>query len=191
MFRAGRGVGEGLRAVGERRSEPEFSRAVGANDVGEAWLELGFEADAAEREALARRLGLLALERFAVSAKLRLGAGDLIRAKVTLDADVLQSCVVTLEPVASRVFEAFEATFAGGVDAAEEPEVEVDCGGEDPPEPIVDGRLELGELATQHLSLALDPYPRRPGAGLTAGEKETDDGARPFAVLSKLAPGPS
>jgi len=91
-----------------------------------------------------------------------------------------------LEPVAARVSEAFEATFAEGAAIEEETEIEVDYAAADPPEPIVGGRLELGELAAQHLSLALDPYPRAPGVEAPAGGGEAD-GRRPFAVLSKLA----
>jgi len=173
--------------LGDRRSEPEFSRTVAANGIGGDGLDVGFEANSAERSALARRFGLIGIDRFAVAAKLRLGAGDVIRAKVTLDADVLQSCIVTLEPVASRISEAFEATFAEDVVGGVEVEVEVDYAAPDPPEPIVGGRLELGELAAQHLSLALDPYPRRPDAEALAVEGDADDARRPFAVLSKLA----
>jgi uncharacterized metal-binding protein YceD (DUF177 family) len=187
MFRACRSVGEGFMALGERRTELEFSRTVEANDVGREGLELAFEATAREREALARRFDLLGLERFVVQARLRLAAGERIGAKVTLEADVIQSCVVTLEPVRSLVGERFEATFAEGADAQDAPEVEVDPAAADPPERIVGGKLELGELAAQHLSLSIDPYPRRVGAELDPGSADVGREDRPFAVLSKLA----
>jgi hypothetical protein len=122
-----------------------------------------------------------------VQARLRLAAGDRIGAKVTLEADVIQSCVVTLEPVRSLVRDRFEATFAEGADAQDAPEVEVDPAAADPPEPIVGGKLELGELAAQHLSLAIDPYPRRAGAELDPGSADAGREDRPFAALSKLA----
>lgn len=178
----------------DRPIEPEFSRTVGTSAVGEEGLEVGFDANAAERAALARRLGLLALDRLAGTARLRLASDGRIRAKVTFDADVLQSCVVTLEPVAARLKESFEASFA---DPAEleaefgpEVEVEVDVDAEDPPEPIWGGRMEIGELVAQHLSLALDPFPRSPGAELPAGaeaERTEEPASRPFAALAELA----
>ena len=176
----------------DRPVEPEFSRTVETGAVGEGGLEVGFEANAAERSALARRLGLLALDRLAGTARLRLARDGRIRAKVTFDADVLQSCVVTLDPVAARLKESFEASFADPAEIAAEfgPEVEVDVEAEDPPEPIRRGRMEIGELVAQHLSLALDPYPRSPDAVVQAGaeaERTEEPASRPFAALAELA----
>lgn len=170
--------------------EPEFSRTVETNAVGDEGLEVGFEANAEERAALARRLGLLAIDRLSAAARLRRRSSGRIEAKVTFDADVLQSCVVSLEPVASHVSDAFEASFAETAEAGREIEVEVAFDEADPPEPIRGGRMELGELVAQHLLLALNPYPRRPDAEIPA-EAEADGPAgreaSPFAVLEKLA----
>jgi hypothetical protein len=54
----------------------------------------------------------------------------------------------------------------------------------------VDGRIDLGEAVAQQLAIALDPYPRAPGAGLgpdgfTAGPGNTA-GKQPFAALAAL-----
>src|SRR5690606_23446957 len=138
-------------AVKDRPVEPEFSRTVETNAVGDEGLEVGFEASASERAALARRLGLSALERLAGAARFRRRADGRIGAEVTFEADVIQSCVVTLEPVAGRVAEAFEASFGDGAEIAREFEIDVDVDEEDPPEPIRAGRMELGELVAQHL----------------------------------------
>jgi uncharacterized metal-binding protein YceD (DUF177 family) len=176
-------------AVKERLIEPEFSRTVETYAVGDEGLEVGFEANATERAALARRLGVLALDRLVAAARLRRASDGRIRAKVTFDADVLQSCVVTMEPVASGLSDAFEVSF-GDNEAEAGLEVDVAIDEEDPPEPIRDdGRMELGELVTQHLALALDPYPRKPGAGLAAPverERPAEPAANPFAALAKL-----
>ncbi len=58
------------------------------------------------------------------------------------------------------------------------------------PEPIVEGRIDIGEAVAQQLALALDPYPRKPGISLedvignaAAGD---DRPASPFAVLAGL-----
>ncbi len=191
MFRSCRDDGEEVLAV-ERPIEPEFSRTVETYAVGDEGLEVGFEANAAERAALARRLGVSALDRLVGRARLRRASDGRIRAKVTFDADVLQSCVVTMEPVSASLSDVFEASFGDGSfgDGAAELEVDVAVDAEDPPEPIRDGRMELGELVAQHLSLALDPYPRKPGAELAApaeAEGPAEPAARPFAALAKLA----
>jgi uncharacterized metal-binding protein YceD (DUF177 family) len=64
---------------------------------------------------------------------------------------------------------------------------------EDPPEVAVGGRIDLGEIAVVHLALALDPYPRAPGAAFDAKawgvEPEKDEKpttVSPFAALAKL-----
>jgi uncharacterized metal-binding protein YceD (DUF177 family) len=51
--------------------------------------------------------------------------------------------------------------------------------------------LDLGEVAAEELSLALDPYPRKPGARLEKSrygesEEEAEKGRNPFAVLAGL-----
>ena len=56
---------------------------------------------------------------------------------------------------------------------------------EDPPDPIVDGKVDLGALAAEFLALALDPYPRKPGAEFAAPEVAEPDS--PFAELARLA----
>jgi hypothetical protein len=175
--------------VRERPIEPEFSRAVETSAVGEEGIEVGFEANAAERAGLARRFDLLALDRLAGAARFRRASDGGIRAEVTFEADVVQSCVVTLEPVAARVVEGFEASFGDGAEAGRELEVEVGIDEDDPPEPIRGGRMEFGELVAQHLSLALDPYPRKPGAELPAetGAEPAEPRAKPFVALAKLA----
>ena len=165
----------------ERPIEPEFSRAVETNAVGDEGLEVGFEANAAEREALARRFGLLTLDRLSGAARFKRASDGRIRAKVTFEADVVQSCVVTLEPIAGRLTEAFEASFGDGAEVGLEVDVAIED--EDPPEPIRGGRMELGELVAQHLSLALDPYPRTPGAELPDEAGAAEPEARPFAAL--------
>jgi uncharacterized metal-binding protein YceD (DUF177 family) len=175
-------------AVKERPVEPEFSRTVETNAVGDEGLEVGFEANAAERAALARRFGLLALDRLSGAARLRRASDGRIRAKVTFEADVVQSCVVTLDPVPARLVDSFEASFGDGAEVGLEVDVELDE--DDPPEPIRGGRMELGELVAQHLSLALDPYPRKPEAELPAeagADEPAEPNPRPFAALAKLA----
>lgn len=149
-----------------------------------------------ERMAIAKRLGLLALPSFEGKVHLRPTKGGGRGVKVTgmLSAKVVQACVVSLEPVEGEVAEEFEAEF-GPVEEAVN--VELTLEDEDPVEPFEDRGIDIGELAVQHLSLSLDPYPRADGAavddllkgdgGKKAAEVVTLNApSGPFAELAKL-----
>jgi hypothetical protein len=56
----------------------------------------------------------------------------------------------------------------------------------DPPDPIIGGRIDLGALAAEFLSLGLDPYPRKPGVDFEAPEGDAPGEESPFAALGKL-----
>ncbi len=57
---------------------------------------------------------------------------------------------------------------------------------EEPPEPLVEGKIDLGAIATEFLLLGIDPYPRKAGAEFAPVKTDDDAGARPFAVLEAL-----
>ena len=59
----------------------------------------------------------------------------------------------------------------------------------DPPEPFVNGVIDLGRLATDALFLAIDPYPRRPDAVFEPLAEVKDPAAHPFAALKTLQSG--
>jgi uncharacterized metal-binding protein YceD (DUF177 family) len=105
-------------------------------------------------------------------------------------AELTQVCVVSLEPFAATVDEPIDVRFAPG-EAAEtarrvkDDETEtVEVGDEDPPDPIVDGKIDLGALAAEFLALGLDPYPRKPGVAFDP-PKPQDGRDSPFAALAK------
>ncbi|MBB5754771.1 DUF177 domain-containing protein [Prosthecomicrobium pneumaticum] len=175
-------------------SRPPFSRRF---DVG-ALPALGhverLVASEEERAALAAEWGIIGLPR--IEAELRLKPWRSVGVKVEgrLRAEAVQACVVTLDPVGQTIDEPFEATFMPeGVLPRVEPgvEIEVTLSEEDPPEPFDGRQLDLGALVAEHLSLALDPYPRVPGAVFDdepPGQAPEDS---PFAALSALRRGGS
>jgi uncharacterized metal-binding protein YceD (DUF177 family) len=117
-------------------------------------------ADPAERAALAVRFALESLDRLEAEITLERMPGGLVRLAASLSADVVQSCVVTLEPVANAVAEEFTLLFGPGESARE-----IVLNGEDETvEPLDGDRLDVGEMVAQQLSLALDPFPRAAGA---------------------------
>ena len=169
---------------------PEFSRPILIDHIGPAWHVEAIEASPAERAALARRFDLLDLPELKAEIRLRrVRAGRYIEASGHFAADVVQSCVVSLEPVAAKLDESFRELYGpiGGDVAGEASEVLVDP---ESPEPVEGGSLDLGEAVAQHLALALDPYPRAPGAVGPGPEKAGEpERPSPFAGLAGLKRG--
>jgi uncharacterized metal-binding protein YceD (DUF177 family) len=108
----------------------------------------------------------------------RVHVGGRVRAKVA------QTCVVTLEPIENELDEAVDIEFAPSAGEQASPAIEVKVD-QDPPEPLMDGTIDLGALATEALVLGIDPHPRKPGAKF-APVKVGDDGSKAFAALEAL-----
>ena len=146
--------------IGEKS---EFSRIY---DVSRLNTPITIKANAEERTALARRLELESIESLEGELVFRAGKQDTTLLEGTLRAQVTQTCVITLEPVPATLTIPVETTFD---DAAR---VEALLARTDPeapefldiPEPVSDGKIDLGEFLVQILSLSLDPYPRKEGA---------------------------
>jgi uncharacterized metal-binding protein YceD (DUF177 family) len=175
----------------------EFSRFVEADSVGTHRMERRISANPEERAALARRFDLIGIDRLEAVFSLKRAGGGVIHVSGVLDAEVTQSCVVTLTPVPAKVAETFSADFAARESGREDDrrgtaEADLDFAADDPPEPIRNGHIDLGELAAEQLALALDPYPRAPGAAIPAelspdesAEEEPDRPVNPFSILRK------
>ncbi|MBI4183762.1 MAG: DUF177 domain-containing protein [Proteobacteria bacterium] len=173
---------------------PEFSRPIDTHAIEELPFEAEFEADEGERAALARRFGLVALPRLAATVSLeRVSERGIYRLSGHLSADVVQSCVVTLEPVERHHEVDFERLFSELPPVVPSyGRVEMALDDEEPPEPMVAGVIEAGEAVAEELALALEPYPRAPGSSLDAlgyGAGAADDVESPFSVLKGLRPG--
>ncbi len=165
--------------------KPEFSRPVAADKVGRDGTAVEIEAAPDERAALARRLGLLELGSLTARCRLKPVAGGMIELSCSFAARVTQECVVTLAPVQAELATTFDLRYA--LDPAALPlskEDEIDMAADDPPEALADGAIDLGEAVAQHLALALDPFPRAPGASVaSAGPEKAQN---PFAILARL-----
>ncbi len=169
---------------------PEFSRPVDVERLDGKMRVERLEATEEERRAVAGRLGLDALEALTAEVRLSLLAhGDFVRAEGRFSARVRQTCSVTLAPVVSTLEESFSRTY-GFVDVEEAKpgqEIELEPEGEEPPDPILEGMVDLGELVVEELSLAVDPFPRADGAVFDAAAAGVaEDKENPFAVLAKL-----
>lgn len=179
-------------------SEPlvgEYNFEVVVEDLPRKGRHFILEPDSDVRETLAKRFDLLGLSEFSAELHVKpLAGAPIYRVTGHIKASLQQACVVTLKPVDQTVEESFDIEFAPGVDLPDELELTLED--EDPCEPIIDGKIDLGELAAQQLSLALDPYPRAEDADLEAVRDEAAKSGRefevnagkasPFAALSKL-----
>lgn len=168
---------------------PEFSRPVAVDRLGSGETRLDVTATPAECAALAERFRILAVD--SLSARLRLrripGSG-LIRLRGEFTAQVVQACVVSLDPVPQQVAENFEVLF-GDSDADDDPDVLVHYDEADPPEAIEHGVIDVGEAVAEQLALGLEPFPRRPGAEFDPGwgteeAPEEELKPNPFAALA-------
>lgn len=172
--------------------QAEFSRLIAADQIGPQETEREIAANAAERARLVERFGLLALDRLTATLSLRRTRGGLIQVRGRFEAEVVQACVVTLEPVRSRLSESFTVAFGTG-STASAGEAVIALDEADPPEELIDGRIDLGETVAQQLAVALDPYPHAPGSGdqpeaSAAGEAGAEEAPSPFAALEQLRP---
>lgn len=164
---------------------PEFSRPERLDAIGAGERSIAIEANAAERAALAVRFRLQAVERLAASLTVRReAAGVIVRGHVS--AAIVQSCVVTDEPVPDRIEEDVALHFLpDGAPEAEEVEL-----GEDAADTVFfsGSAIDLGEAAAETMALALNPYPRAPGAAeaLRAAGVISEDEAGPFGALARL-----
>jgi len=165
----------------------EFSRVVSIARLAADGVVHRITANEAEREALARRFGIVALEHFAAEIRLAREAAGGIRLEAEIEAALVQDCVVTLEPFASSLLDRASIVYRrrSAIDDAA-----LDAAGDDV-EPLDGDEIDIGEAAAQQLSLALDPFPRSPAAALPevlpAGEDKSEDAVpHPFAELAKL-----
>lgn len=171
----------------------EFSRPVSLEELRGGQVRQTIAATEEERQDLARRLGLSAIAGLTATVTLeQRKSSTIVVVTGHFEAEVTQTCVVTLEPLPRTVSESFTLRLEPEPGDAEI--VDIDPVTEDEPEPIDGDTVDIGELVAQHLSLALDPYPRAEGAildaeTLAAGDR-SDDAAEggPFAKLARLKP---
>jgi hypothetical protein len=159
--------------------------------IPETGVHLDIEASPAERAAMAEVGGLREILSANASLDVTPNGGGRFHVTGRVRARIGQTCVVTLDPIENDIDEEIDLIFAPPeqipelsdlVDDAAESDVEIP----DPPEPIVNGVIDLGRLATDALFLGVDPYPRRPDAVFEPPLEAADPDAHPFAALKAL-----
>jgi uncharacterized metal-binding protein YceD (DUF177 family) len=152
----------------QKEQKSELERIVDIDRMGPGGAALEIAATDSERAALAKRFGFLGLPAFSARVTIDRRPGARVVVEGRLRGKIVQACILTLDPVTQDLDEGFRIVFKQ--DLAEERDPE---SGEalvsaqaDAPEPLPGHMLDVGEIVAEQLSLAADPYPRRPGAKL-------------------------
>jgi uncharacterized metal-binding protein YceD (DUF177 family) len=165
---------------------------VALAQIPEAGLHRDIEADEAARQAMAEAAGLREIASAHASFDLRRRRGDEVHVTGRVQARIGQTCVVSLDPIEKEIDEAVDLIFAPQATSLPQGALDEDdddtgkSAVDDAPEPIVDGVIDLGRLATDVLFLAIDPYPRKPGAVFEPLTAKTEPEDHPFAALGAL-----
>jgi hypothetical protein len=179
----------------ERAPTTPWHVPVAVEDIPEDGRSFMLEADAETRAAIAKVAGLRELPQLTATFEVApQGAGGL-RVAGRVSAMAGQTCIVTLEPLLNPIEEKVDLLFLpqivppGPLAEEERARARADVKWDDP-EPLMDGIVDLGALATEFLILGLDPYPRKPGAVFEPlRERAADEG--PFAALAGWSKGPN
>jgi uncharacterized metal-binding protein YceD (DUF177 family) len=179
------------RAHGMTDQADPWSVPIAVEQIPDTGLHRDVEADRAARDAMAELAGVREILSASASIDVTPDSGGRFHVTGRVRARVGQTCVVTLDPIENDIDEPIDLIFAPPeqipaladlVDDADDSEAEIP----DPPEPIENGVINLGRLATDALFLAIDPYPRKPDAVFEPLVAASDPEDHPFAALKAL-----
>jgi len=167
-----------------------FEYLYDLSDLGRAGAEVSISLGEKQRERVSHWAGIDAVESFSAEIALKKYSPTRYAFVANLDVSIVQSCVVTLEPVPSRIERqvARELLLASPVRRAMPKHTS-------PPAPPVDDDLteeidslnyDLAAPLLEEFSLAIDPYPRAPGVAFEPPEDSPEKTEGPFAALKAL-----
>ncbi|RDC59096.1 hypothetical protein HME9302_00275 [Alteripontixanthobacter maritimus] len=163
---------------------PEFSRPIRARFLPSEPVELA--ATEAERAALAKRFGVVAIS--SLRARAECASGDEgVEVRGTLEAEILQDCAVASDSFTTAIADNIALLFVPARPVTENPdaEIEVDLGPGEWDEIEYSGdSFDLGEGIAQTLGLAIDPYATGPDADRIRREKGIKDESAPGGQLA-------
>jgi len=172
------------------RADP-WSVPIVVAQIPDTGLHRDIEAGQAVRDRMAEVAGLREIMSASASLDVTPKGGGRVQVTGRVRARIGQTCVVSLDPIENDIDEAIDLIFAPPdqipeladlVDDAAESDTEIP----DPPEPIENGIIDLGRVATDALFLAVDPYPRKPDVVFDPPVVVDDPEDHPFAALKAL-----
>lgn len=180
------------------RTPPPFSHPVRPSALGPKEVRFELEAEPGVRATLARLFGLVDVAAFRADIRLKwVPGGRMLRLRGRLHAEIVQTCVITPEPVENTIEESFEVLFEPRSPDADPDSAALE-GAADAmaaAQPLDGDSVDIAEVAAGELALAIDPYPRKTGAslepspgpgGLWAAVHQGTGRASPFEMLAAL-----
>jgi hypothetical protein len=167
---------------------PFWSVTVSIDDIPETGSHLHIAADEETRARIARAAGLRDLPRLEASFDLLKKGDDALSVVGEVSGTAGQNCVVTLEPIDNEIVEPVDLLFSAQPQvhiSDEDGKATLQFSDAEPPEPLSNGTVDLGAVATEYFLLGLDPYPRKPGAQFEPPAQERASES-PFAALAAL-----
>jgi uncharacterized metal-binding protein YceD (DUF177 family) len=172
---------------------PPFSYPVKVGHISANPVTVTIEANERELKALAELWQVVGVTSLKAEVYMSRWKKDGVRVKGRVAAEIVQSCVVTLEPVESRIDEQFEQIFVpegsklARIATADAAEMVLDPDGPDLPETFLGDAIDVGEAVTEFAALAIDPYPRKAEVDFSdhieSDPADTSDRPNPFAAL--------
>lgn len=171
---------------------PPFSYLVKVGHISANPVTVRVSADDKERAGLARLWSVLDVKDLHAELQISRWKRDGLRIRGKVQAKIVQACIVTLDPVESDIEEELDQLFVPEDSKLAKKvldpngEMFLDPEGPDLPETFVGDTIDAGDIVAEFAALAIDPYPRAPGAEFKdhiESTDETDKKPSPFAVL--------
>jgi len=155
-------------------------------------LPVVLEADEKQRAELAEAHGLEAVEKFRAELLVTIWKRNGVKVHGKVEADIVQTCVVTLEPLRNHISEEVTGLFLpedsklGRLGFETGGEILLDVEGPDSPELFTGDTIDVGALAEEFFGLGIDPYPRKAGASLQADAGDEEEQPEEGELQRKL-----
>jgi hypothetical protein len=150
--------------------------------IPEAGLAMSRDATAEVRDALAKALEIDACVRLVARYTIKPFESGRFELRGDVEMEAQQTCVVTLEPIARTYRVHLGVAFWPPELLGDGPGLDIDSLADDP-EPIEDGRIDVGRIVYEELASAIEPFPRSDGATFDWEDKSQPVRDNPFAAL--------
>ena len=151
------------------RDDVPFSYQVKVGHISANPVEVHVEADTSELKALAETWNVVSVDDLSADLQIARWKRDGVRIKGRVQAKIVQSCVVTLEPVESAIDESFEQIFV-----PEGSKLARQAGN------------DAGEVVAEFAALAIDPYPRKEGIEFDGHIEDSGEGDKKPSAFAAL-----
>jgi hypothetical protein len=165
-----------------------YTHSISINEIPASGKTFHIEANEEDRRSLADALGILEIAKLTADVEVRPLPGRSFSVKGQMAAAVVQTDVVTLDPIPQIVAEEIDLTLApadaqSAVRSREPPSEQTAL---DAPDVYRRGRIDLGAIASEYLAMGLDPYPRAEGVKFPGHVENGAADDSPFAKLKAL-----